>query len=77
MSINTNMIRLSGLSSGLDTEALVEGMMTTEQTRINKQEQLITRLEWKTEAYRDINTKIKNFREQYLSVINAGSNMLS
>lgn len=75
--MSSTVTRLTGLSSGLDTTSIVESMMSVEQTRIDKQNQLITKLEWKAEAYRDINTKIKNFREQYLSVLNSDSNMLS
>ena len=70
-------LRLSGLSSGIDTDAVVKAMLTTEQTRVDKQKQTTTKLEWKANALREINTLIKNFRSSYLSVLNPSSNMLS
>ena len=70
-------LRLSGLSSGIDTDAVVQAMLTTEQSRVDKQKQTTTKLEWKANALREINTLIKNFRSQYLSVLSPSSNMLS
>ncbi len=70
-------LRVSGLSSGLDTEAIVESMLQYNQTKIDKQNQEITKLEWKSEAFRDINLSIRNFRETYMSVLSPDSNMLT
>ena len=52
-------------------------MLSIEQAKIDKQEQLQTKLEWKADAYREVNLMIKNFREKYMSVLNSSSNMLS
>ncbi len=70
-------LRLSGLLSGIDTEAVVQAMLTTEQSRVDKQKQTTIKLEWKANALREINTLIKNFRSEYLSVLNPSSNMVS
>jgi len=70
-------LRLSGLSSGIDTDAVVKAMLATEQARIDKQSKATTRLEWKADALREINTLIKNFRSANLSVLSPASNMLS
>lgn len=75
--LSSSVSRISGMSSGLDTESIVTSMLSVEQSRIDKQFQLQTTLEWKADAYREINLQIKNFREKYLSVLNADSNMLS
>ena len=37
-------LRLSGLSSGLDTDAVVKAMLTTEQSRVDKQKQTTIKL---------------------------------
>ena len=70
-------LRLSGLSSGIDTDAVVKALLTTEQARVDKQKQTTTKLEWKANALREINTLMKNFRSEYLSVLSPASNMLS
>jgi flagellar hook-associated protein 2 len=75
ISIPTN--RISGLASGLDTDSLVKSMLATYQTRLDKQNQTTTKLQWKADALRSVNSLIKTFRESNLSVLNASSNMLS
>jgi Flagellar capping protein len=71
-----NSSRLSGLASGLETDTIVEGLMASYRTKLDKQSQLTTKMEWTAEAYRGINTLIKNFREKYLSVLSS-TNMMS
>jgi len=44
---------------------------------VDKQKQTTTKLEWKANALREINTLMKNFRSEYLSVLSPASNMLS
>ena len=61
--------RITGIASGLETEEIIRGMMATYQNRLDKQTQQTTKLEWKADAYREINTLIKNFREKYLRVL--------
>jgi flagellar hook-associated protein 2 len=68
--------RLTGMASGLDTESIIKGLMTGYQTQLDKQSQSTTKLQWKADAYREINTLIKNFRAKSLSVL-SGSNMMS
>lgn len=74
-SVTTN--RITGLASGLDTDSLVTSMLSVDQSRLDKQNQTTTKLEWEADALRDVNSLIKTFRESYLSVLNSSSNMLS
>ncbi len=69
-------LRMSGLSSGVDTESLVKGMLSVYQAKIDKQQQSNIKLSWTADAYREVNTLIRNFRSKYMSVL-SGSNMLS
>lgn len=73
--INTN-LRLSGLSSGMDTDIVVKGMLSLYQAKIDKQQQTNTKLNWTADAYREVNTLIKNFRSKHMSVL-TGTNMMS
>ena len=51
-------IRLSGMVSGLDTEALVEAMVSTQVAKKEKLQKAQTKLQWKQDAYKSINTKV-------------------
>lgn len=70
-------LRLSGLSSGIDTESVVKNMLQSMQTKVDKQNQTKTKLGWKADALREINSLIKSFRESNMSVLSPGSNMMS
>ncbi len=63
-------IRLGGMSSGLDTEAIVEAMLTTYQTKIDNQNKKLTKLQWQQEAYQDIISKLTSFQKKYFDVLN-------
>lgn len=71
-----NSNRITGLASGLETESIVESLMKQYQVKVDKQNQKTTQLEWKADAYREINNLIKNFRQEYLSVLSS-SNMMT
>ncbi len=51
-------IRMTGLVSGLDTEALVKELMSVQSMKMTKKENLKTKTEWKQEKWKDLNTKI-------------------
>lgn len=52
-------IRMSGLSSGLDTEAIVGALMSAQSLKKTKISNAKTKLEWKQTKWNDINTKLK------------------
>lgn len=70
-------IRLGGLSSGFDTEAMIEQLMSTYQTRIDNQSKKLTKLSWQQEAYQDITTKITDFKNKYFDVLKRDNYLLS
>ena len=51
-------IRLAGLSSGLDTEALVSALTSNYKTKVQKYEKAKTKSEWKTDKWKNLNTKV-------------------
>lgn len=73
--VTTN--RVTGLASGLDIDTLVKNMLQVDQTRLDKQNQTTTKLQWKADALREINSLMKSFREANLSVLNPLKNMMS
>lgn len=57
-------IRMSGMVSGLDTEALVSAMVSSYSQKSQKYEKARTKHQWKTEAWAGLNTKVKSLYNQ-------------
>ncbi len=57
----------SGMISGMDTDSLVEKLLSGTQSKIDKQNALKTQTEWKIEYYRDVITTINNFSSKYFN----------
>jgi len=68
-------IRITGLTSGLDTESVVKSLMEVEQLKVNRVIREKTSLEWKNDAERDVNSLIFDFKSENLSALNADSNV--
>lgn len=54
-------IRITGLNSGLDTEALVSELVSAYRKKTEKYTKAQTKLSWKQDAWKDLNTKINKF----------------
>lgn len=54
----SDMIRMSGLNSGLDTESLVSALVSAKKTKVDEAKQAKTKLEWTQTAWKDMNSKI-------------------
>jgi len=50
--------RLTGMTSGIDTDALVSQLMEAQKTKLTKITNKQTKLEWKQDKWKDLNTKI-------------------
>lgn len=75
--MSSNIIRITGMSSGLDVDALVDALVTTEKNRVDNAKKEQQKLEWKQEAYREIIKDINDFKNKYLNYVNSSTNMLS
>lgn len=71
---NTNII--SGLASGLDTEALIEGMLESYKQKIQGLQQDRTKLQWQQSAYQSISDKLVELSRKYTSYT-SNTNLLS
>ena len=60
-------IRLSGMQSGLDTEALVSALVMGYRTKKEDYEKAQTKLSWKQEKWKTMNTSIYSFYSGKLS----------
>ncbi len=64
---NTALRGFGGLVSGLDRDALIEQMTMGTQSKIDKIQSDMTKLEWKQEAYRNITDMILGMQDDYFS----------
>ncbi len=61
---NRNVI--SGLASGMDTEAMIENSVSGYKAKITSLQQKMTMLQWKQDAYRSLITQMNNVLNKYM-----------
>lgn len=66
-----------GLSSGLDRDTLIENLTQGTNSKIYKQQQKKTLLEWEQAAIRGISDKMIGFAEKYLNTFTSSTNLFS
>lgn len=76
-SMSTDTSRISGLISGMDTEKVIEGLLTAEQEKIDSLKQDKQLLEWREESYREVLTDINDFMGKHYDILKPESNILS
>ena len=72
---NSNII--SGLASGMDTEAMIEGMVQGYQQKITQLGLDRTKLQWQQSAYQSISDKLVEFSRKYMSYNSPATNLFS
>jgi len=75
--ILNSQLRLSGLSSGLDIDSIVQQLMTAEKAKVDKVQQSKTLLEWKRDDYRSVINSIRAFKDEYFDVLKPATNLRS
>lgn len=70
-------LRITGLATGLDVDALVKQMISTDNLKVDKAKGDKQVIEWKQELYRDIMTDLNTFKSTYFDVLKGDTNMLS
>lgn len=60
-------IRMTGLASGMDTQALVSQLSEAYQKKVDNAKKAQTKAEWKKEAWAGLNAKLQNFYKGALS----------
>ena len=56
----SNMVRITGMNSGLDTETIIQELVKAKRTKVDKIKKDNTKLEWKQDAWKDLNKEIKS-----------------
>lgn len=67
-SSSSNSLRVGGLASGIDTDSLVEQLMSAERQKLYKLQQEQTKLNWQQDAYRDVNTSLTGLDDSILDM---------
>ena len=60
-------MRLSGLMSGMDTESIIKQLVASRQAKVDTTKKAQTKMSWKQDAWKELNTKLQNLQKKYLS----------
>lgn len=60
-------MRLTGLMSGMDTETIIQELVSAKQTKLDDAKKAQQKLEWKQDAWKELNNKIKKLYNGTLS----------
>lgn len=60
-------IRITGMNSGLDTDAIIQELVSAKSYKKTQLEKAQKKLEWKQEAWKNLNTKVYSFYTSTLS----------
>jgi flagellar hook-associated protein 2 len=73
----SNSLRITGMATGMDTDATVKQMMKPYTARVDKMKQDRQIVAWKQELYRDILADTTNISNTYFDILKPDTNMLS
>lgn len=62
-------MRMTGLMSGMDTESIIQELVAARRTKVDTTKKAQTKLEWKQEAWKSLNTKLKNLQSKYINTM--------
>ena len=60
-------MRMSGLMSGMDTESIIQELVSAKKTKVDDAKKAQTKLGWKQDAWKELNTKLKNLQAKYVN----------
>jgi len=73
----SDMLRITGMVTGLDTDEMVKKLLSAEQLKIDRVKQEKQYAEWKQEAYREISNLLREFKDEYFDFLKPESNFRS
>ena len=60
-------MRLTGMMSGMDTESIIQQLVDAKKTKVDTTKKAQTKLGWKQDAWKGLNTKLQNLQKKYLA----------
>lgn len=73
----SDILRITGMSSGIDTEGIVQKLIKVEQIKVDRAKQEKQYLEWQKEDYREVANSLRGFQDEFFDVLNPTSNLMS
>ncbi len=73
----SDILRITGMVSGIDTDATVKKLIQIERTKVDRVKQDKQLLEWKQAQYREMSALLKTFQDDYFNVLKPQNNLLS
>lgn len=70
-------IRMTGLTSGLDTESIVEALVSAQKMKGTKVQNKLTKSEWTEEIWKGLNTKLYSFYTKELTKFKTQGNYIT
>lgn len=68
-----NKLRIVGMATGLDVDAMVQKMMKPYQLKISNEKIRLQKIQWKQDAYRDIIKDIKGLQDEFFNILKSSS----
>lgn len=76
-SVSSNMMRITGMATGMDTDSMVKKMMAAENIRLDKMKQGRQYIQWRQDGLRDVIKDFRDLRQKYLLIDSpADTNMI-
>lgn len=66
-------MRMSGLMSGMDTESIISQLVEARRVKVDNKVKAQTKLEWKQDAWKELNTKLKNLQSKFVNTMRFSS----
>ena len=60
-------IRMTGINSGLDTDSIVQALVSAQSLKVTKVQNKLTKSEWTTDIWKDLNTKLYSLYTKQLT----------
>ncbi len=70
-------MRITGISSGLDTDQMIKDLMKAEAMKLDKVNQDKQYVQWQQESYRDIINQMRTFQSTFFDVLKPSTNLTS
>ena len=72
-----SLLRITGMASGLDVDAMVKKMVTADQYKIDKASQDTQTVQWKQDAYNDIIKGVKDLQNSFFDTMSPSTSLLA
>ena len=70
-----DLIRMSGMNSGLDTESIIKALTANSKLKITKQERNVMKYEETQKQYREVISKMTELKDKYFNLLNNEKNL--